>query len=140
PRPVTTVVRGLVLALSALAAWRGWRHVHDERLRLVELTGLVLIATFLAHGFAWPHYGLYVVPVLVAVVRADSPTRSWTAAAGTYGIGGNDVRVWFALAQPGYLLLRFTLGFLLLLVALAVGVWCAGRAGEARHFASSRHS
>jgi arabinofuranan 3-O-arabinosyltransferase len=106
------------------------RRRHPEpAVELAELSGLCLVAAFLLSCFAWPYYGLFLVPTLMAAVRPGAAVRGWPALLAAYGLGGPDVRLWLMLGPAGHtlVLLRVTAGLLLLLLALARGV--ARRAG-----------
>jgi arabinofuranan 3-O-arabinosyltransferase len=126
-----------LLSLAAAIAWVRWRSGGDETLRLVEMAGLILITTFLAHSFAWMYYAIYLLPLFVSVLHPASAMRSGLAAAGLYGVGGPDIRLWLLLGLTGSRVVhvRSTLGFLLLLVALASATFSRGRFRSSRRVA-----
>jgi len=115
----------LTVAFIALwAAWRLWRRRHPEpAVALAEVTGCALVSAFLLSCFAWPYFGLYLLPTLAAVVRPGAAVRRWPALLAAYAIGGPDIRLWLMAGQIGDTLvhLRVTAGFLILLVVLGLG-------------------
>lgn len=127
PPHLATGLRLLLLLVAGGVTWRCWRARRDGALGLVEVASLILITTFLGHSFAWPHYAVYLLPLLVSVVHPASPMRTWTAAAGVYAVGAPDLRLWLLAGKAGSVLvhLRFTAGFILLFIAVATTLWRA---------------
>jgi arabinofuranan 3-O-arabinosyltransferase len=123
--------RMLLAALALGILWRRRPTKDAEPLRLVEVASLILLATFLGHSFAWPHYAVYLLPLVVSVVHPASAMRTWTGLAGLYGIGMPDLRLWLLGGPLGFVLvhLRFTAGFALLFIAVARALWTSARAG-----------
>lgn len=119
PDPVTAAMQFVVLALTGVLVWRRWRsHDNAEPRRLVELSSIALVGTFLASSFAFPHYGIFLLPFAVSITDRSSPYRDWLTWA-----------VLFCLASPiswqldvlpdrinDVLAERFTFALLLLLV------------------------
>jgi arabinofuranan 3-O-arabinosyltransferase len=78
PDPVTTAIQFVVLAVTGILIWRRWRsHEDAEPRRLVELSSIALVGTFLASSFAFPHYGIFLLPFAVSITDASSPYRDW---------------------------------------------------------------
>jgi hypothetical protein len=123
PHGVTTVLRGVVLALAAVALWRRWRRPAEGPRRLIDATGILVTATLLCSSFAWGHYGIYLLPVLFSAIQGGAPS-GWLGAAAFYCLGGPDVKLWVLAAGGRTALwqLRVTAGLLLALAGL-------GRAG-----------
>lgn len=122
----------LLLAVLALGIlWRSRPTEDAKPLRLVEAASLILLATYLGHSFAWSHYAVYLLPLVVSVVHPASAMRTWTGLAGLYGIGMPDLRLWLLGGRLGFVLvhLRFTAGFALLFVAVGRALWTSARAG-----------
>jgi arabinofuranan 3-O-arabinosyltransferase len=120
PDPVTAAMQVAVLALTGVLVWRRWRsHDSAEPRRLVELSSIALVGTFVASSFAFPHYGIFLLPFAVSITDPSSRYRDWL----TWG-------VLFCLASPiswqldvlpdrinDVLAERFTFALLLLLVS-----------------------
>jgi arabinofuranan 3-O-arabinosyltransferase len=132
PPELGTGLRLLLLLVAGGVTWRCWRAPNDRAIEMVEVAGLILITTFLGHSFAWPHYAVYLLPLLVSVVHPASPMRTWIAAAGVYAIGAPDLRLWLSAGAAGSVLvhLRFTVGFILLFIVVATALWRATRPGQ----------
>lgn len=116
------LLRVLILVAALAIAWRRWPAIAGTPLELVEMASLIVITTILVASFGWPYYGIYLIPLLVSLVHPASAMRSWLGGLGIYGIGGPDLGLWLRAGHPGFVLLhlRFTLGFLLLLLAIGV--------------------
>jgi hypothetical protein len=53
-----------------------WRSVDEaEPRRLIELSSILLIGAFLASTFAFPHYGIFLLPHAVSIADPSSPFR-----------------------------------------------------------------
>ncbi len=126
-------LRLCLLVVAASIVWARWRAGGDEPLRFVEIAGLILIATFLSHSFAWMYYAIYLLPLFISVFHPASAMRSAFAVAGMYGVGGPDVRLWLLAGLAGSRLVhvRSTLGFLALLLALGFATF-SGRESISR--------
>jgi arabinofuranan 3-O-arabinosyltransferase len=79
PHAVATVVAAALAVAGVVAAWYRWRRGGDERLRLVETAGMLMLATFVVARPAFLHYALVVLPVLVASLplRASVARSPW---------------------------------------------------------------
>jgi arabinofuranan 3-O-arabinosyltransferase len=79
PDPIITSVRVFTAVTCLSAAILRWRSPGDLRLRIVEVSGILMIGTFLISTPAFPHYAMIVVPALVAsvVVVGSVARRSW---------------------------------------------------------------
>ena len=87
PRALGELVRYAVGALALALAWVRWRRPEPEggeALRLLETSGLLLLATILCFSFSWTYYGLYVVPLVVTIAHPRSLLRNAVAAAGLF--------------------------------------------------------
>jgi len=124
PAALALPVRLLVLGVASLCLWWRWRAKGDETGRLVELSGLILLATFLDFSFSWSYYPLYLLPLLVWMLNRRSGLRPWLTWIGMYCIGGPDVWYWSYVIPQGFNLgmLRITAGCLLLLAAIYLGL------------------
>jgi arabinofuranan 3-O-arabinosyltransferase len=72
PLAVVNAVRLGVAALGLVLATLLWRRTADQTLRVVESTGLLLAASFLAFSAATPTYLLLLLPLLASSVRAGA--------------------------------------------------------------------
>ena len=78
PDPVTAAVQFAVLALTGVLVWRRWLSHDDlEPRRIVELSSITLVGTFLATSFAFPHYGIFLLPFAVSIADRSSPYGDW---------------------------------------------------------------
>ena len=120
PAWIAALSRVLALAGAAVIGWRRWRASDREPLRLVEIASLIVLTTVLVASFGWPYYGIYLLPLLISLVDPASAMRSWIAAIGIYAVGGPDLGLWLRGGHLGFVLLhlRFTLGFVLLVLAI----------------------
>jgi arabinofuranan 3-O-arabinosyltransferase len=122
--PVAIALQLIVLVATLLLLWERYRGDEREPRRLVELSSLVLIGAFLASSFAFPHYGIFLLPLAVSLTDPYSAHRNWMTFAALFCIAtpiawqldllpdlANDI-----LAE------RFTLALLLLLVAFWVAL------------------
>jgi arabinofuranan 3-O-arabinosyltransferase len=124
PDPVAAGLQLIILALTLVLLWRRWHEDEAEPRRLVELSSIALVGTFLASSFAFPHYGIFLLPLAVSIADPYSAHRDWI----TWG-------ALFCIASPiGWELdllpdaandvlgERFTLALLLLLVCFWVAL------------------
>ncbi len=89
PRAAGEVLRLATLVVALWLAWTRWRAPADgadgdadRRLRVIETTGLLLLATLLCFSFSWLYYGLYLLPLAVTVARPGALLRHPVALAG----------------------------------------------------------
>lgn len=126
PAIVALALRSLVLAGAALLFWLCWTTRRDGPLRLVELASLIMLTTFLLFSFSWSYYAIYLLPLLVPLLLYNwpPPKFAWVIWLGIYCVGGPDVWFWARHGAHGLAvaMLRVTLGFLLLLVAIGLDV------------------
>ncbi len=124
PAALTTALRLVVLIAAAVLMWQRWRAAGDDVLRLVELSGIILLATFLVFSFSWSYYPIYLLPLLVWMVNPASRMNGWITWVALYCIGGPDVWYWQRFGSHGLILgmLRIALGCLLLLIAFGLGL------------------
>jgi arabinofuranan 3-O-arabinosyltransferase len=117
---VANLLRLLVLLGAALVVWSSRRPPFELGRWLVEMASLILLAVILDFAFAWSYYGLYLLPLMISIVRPPSAMHSWPALVALYGVGGPDLGLWLRGGELGFELLhlRFTVGFLLLLVVV----------------------
>ena len=125
PGPVTTAIQLAVLAFTGILVWRRWLSSDDaEPRRLIELSSIVLVGAFLISSFAFPHYGIFLLPLAVSIADSSSPYRDWL----TWGL-------LFCLATPiswqldmlpddmnDILAERFTFALLLLLLSFWLAI------------------
>jgi len=114
----------VVLIAAAVLVWQRWRAAGDDVLRLVELSGIILLATFLVFSFSWSYYPIYLLPLLIWMVNPASRMNGWITWIALYCIGGPDVWYWQRFGSHGLILgmLRIALGCLLLLIAFGLGL------------------
>jgi arabinofuranan 3-O-arabinosyltransferase len=77
PDPVTAGLQVIILALTLVLLWRRWHRDEAEPRRLVELSSIALVGTFLASSFAFPHYGIFLLPLAVSITDPYSAHRDW---------------------------------------------------------------
>jgi arabinofuranan 3-O-arabinosyltransferase len=130
PRPATDLARLLVFFAAAVLVWRRRTSSTAEPHRLVELSTIVLVAAFLLSTFAFPFYGVYLIPFAVAAVTRSSDLHNWVTWAALFCVAVKENWHLDQLPQRLNQLLaaRLTFGFLLVLVAIYLGV----RHAEAR--------
>jgi arabinofuranan 3-O-arabinosyltransferase len=123
PDAATHVVEVVVALITLALLWRRWGGSRIEPRRLVELTTIALVGGFLLSTFAFPHYGIFLLPFAISLADPSSPHRHWLAAAALFCIGTRQGwglnhlphRVNEILAQ------RFTLALLVLLLVFWLG-------------------
>jgi arabinofuranan 3-O-arabinosyltransferase len=125
PDSVTTAIQLAVLSATGALLWRRWRSQDKaEPRRLVELCSIALVGAFLTSTFAFPHYGIFLLPLAVSIADPLSPYRDWL----TWG-------ALFCIASPiswqldllpermnDVLAERFTFALLLLLVCFSLAL------------------
>jgi arabinofuranan 3-O-arabinosyltransferase len=124
PDPATHVVEVIVVLITLALLWRRWRSSPTEPRRLVELTTIGLVGGFLLSTFAFPHYGIFLLPFAISLADWSSPHRHWLTVGALFCIGARQGwglnqlphRVDEVLAQ------RFTLALLLLLLVFWLGI------------------
>lgn len=77
PDPVTAVMQVMILAVTLVLLWCRWHRDESEPRRLVELSSIALVGTFLASSFAFPHYGIFLLPLAVSITDPFSAHRDW---------------------------------------------------------------
>jgi arabinofuranan 3-O-arabinosyltransferase len=136
PDPVTTAMRFAVLLITGVLLWRRWRSPDiAEPRRLVELCSIALVGAFLTSTFAFPHYGIFLLPLAVSITDPFSPHRDWL----TWG-------ALFCVASPigwqldllpermnDVLAERFTFALVLLLVCFSLALRRQPAVGVAAH-------
>jgi arabinofuranan 3-O-arabinosyltransferase len=124
PSAVAIAVQVGVLVGAAFIFWRRRCSSEAEPRRLVELSAIALIAAFLLSTFAFRHYGIYLLPLVISVADPSSQLRYWITWVGFYGLASMDF--WNFDRVPSnvndLLAERVTLGLVVLLVALWLGV------------------
>jgi arabinofuranan 3-O-arabinosyltransferase len=133
PQPVTNVVRLGVFCAACALIWRRSRSSATEPQRLVELSTVALVAGFLLSTFAFPFYGVYLVPLAVSAATPSSYVHHWVTWAALYCVGAKEA--WqldrFPDRLNDVLSARVTFGFLLVLVAIYLGIRRAEAAAPA---------
>jgi len=126
-RALTDGARVLVaLAAGAAILWRLRQEV-DERLKIVEVAGLVVLVTLLDASFGWYAYGIWLIPLLVSAVHPSALVRTWTAWLGVYLFASpTSSTTPFVGADPGVKQLDFTAGYLVLLLVLGAVAFRSG--------------
>jgi arabinofuranan 3-O-arabinosyltransferase len=80
---VAIALRVVTVGLTLAAAWFAWTRLSDARLKLITVTSVLLIGTFLAGTLSEYHFMLTLVPFAMTVVIPKSPVRT---AIGVVGI------------------------------------------------------
>ena len=124
PGVLTGLIRLGVLLASVGLFWRRYRGSRAEPQRIVELSTIVLAAAFLLSTFAFPFYGVYFLPVAIAATTRASYLDHWLTWAALFCVAAQQR--WFLERLPNrmnqLLGARFTLGSLLVLLSVYVGV------------------
>jgi arabinofuranan 3-O-arabinosyltransferase len=119
PVHVTDTIRVALLAATALLLWKRLKGSAAEPRRLIELSTIALASAFLLASFAFPPYGVFLLPFAVAVAAETSAAQHWLTWSALFCIGATQS--WYLDRLPRRLnqLLgaRFTFGLLLVLVA-----------------------
>lgn len=119
---VGAVLRLLVAAACVELVRRRLRRgaLDDQVGRLVDVSGIILLGTFLCFSFSWSLYGIYLIPLLLATAVGRSCMRRWGLWGALLLVGSPDVWLW---TRSGDLpILRITGGLLLMLAAIASGL------------------
>ena len=78
PDPMTMTIQLVILSATGVLLWRRWRSADvAEPRRLIELCSITLVAAFLTSTFAFPHYGIFLLPLAVSIADPLSPHRDW---------------------------------------------------------------
>lgn len=87
---------------------------------LIDVTGIILVATFLAFSFSWNYYALYLLPLYVGTWLGRSAARRRLVAVSAALVLLPDVLLWKRFGTLGAELssLRVTAGFVVLLASL----------------------
>ena len=125
PDPVTTVLQLVVLAATGVLLWRRWQSDDSaEPRRLVELCSILLVAAFLTASFAFPHYGIFLLPFAISIADPLSAHRHWLTWGALFAIATRTS--WQLDLLPDQindvLAERFTFALLLLLVCFALAL------------------
>ena len=119
PAAAANMLRLIVLTAVAILVGRSFQQSDDEGLKIVQLSGFLMLATVLCFSFSFEHYLIYLLPFLVSLVRRDWGLNRGFALVGVLCISLPDL--------PGQLLhsatlfwigrLFYTVGGLMLLAA-----------------------
>jgi arabinofuranan 3-O-arabinosyltransferase len=124
PATMIPPLQAAVVIFTAYLLWRRWRIAPAEPRRLVELCTIVLVGTFLASSFSFPHYGLFLLPFAISASLPSSPHLHWLTWASLFCVG--SATAWYADVLPErineILAERFTFGLLLLLVSFLLAI------------------
>jgi arabinofuranan 3-O-arabinosyltransferase len=124
PASVVPPLQATVVVLTAYLLWRRWRIAPAEPRRLVEMCTIVLVGTFLVSSFAFPHYGLFLMPFAISASLPSSPHLHWLTWASLFCIG--SATGWYVEVLPDgineLLAERFTFGLLLLLASFFLAI------------------
>jgi hypothetical protein len=115
------LLRGLFVAAGAVAIWLRWKSKGDETLRLVEVSGLIILVTLLGFSFAWQEHIIFLLPLALSAWHPDSLLRHPLAWLGIYLAVGQEL---YFMERAGGLVFqlamaRITLGLLLVFVVMA---------------------
>jgi arabinofuranan 3-O-arabinosyltransferase len=78
PDPAVVAIQLVVISATGILVWRRWQSTdRSEPRRLVELSSILLVGAFLASTFAFPHYGIFLLPLAVSITDPASPYRDW---------------------------------------------------------------
>jgi arabinofuranan 3-O-arabinosyltransferase len=133
PSLVTDLARIAVVVAAVLLVRRRWRSNAVEPSRLVELSTIALAASFLAASFAFPTYGVYILPLGFAAATRNNPLQHWLTWAALFCIGAEHS--WYLNRFPNRVNVligaRFTLGLLLILLSIYLALRRAENQSEA---------
>jgi arabinofuranan 3-O-arabinosyltransferase len=125
PGLVTVALRLCVLGLMVLAVWRRWQAGGSEALRIVEVSGILVLSSFLASSWGLFYYEILLVPLLVSVFHPDSLLRHWLIWLGVFALS-TDGLTHHSLSWETKLLLdqaRTTVALLFILVVISILVF-----------------
>jgi hypothetical protein len=136
--PMTLAIRLIVAVVAFFAIAMRRRADIDQRLKIVEVAGILVLLSLLDSSFSWPTYGWLLLPLLVSVVSAESLLRTAPAWVAIYCFASpTDSLTPFASGDYGIRHGRFAAGFLGLLMVMCAGAlmpaaaWHATRVGRA---------
>jgi arabinofuranan 3-O-arabinosyltransferase len=119
PVPVTDAIRVALLAATALLLWKRLKGNAAEPRRLIELSTIALASAFLLASFAFPTYGVFLLPFAVTVAAWTSAAQHWITWSALFCVG--TTQSWYLDRLPRrlnqLLATRFTFGLLLVLLA-----------------------
>ena len=120
PPALMTTLQAVALGLAGLTIWRLATDGDGGAPNLIHASAVILVTTFLCASFAWGHYGVYLLPLLVSAL-AGGPFHGWLGLVAFYCLGGPDVKLWLMAGDRGLVLwqIRFCLGLALVLAGLA---------------------
>lgn len=121
PGVLAGAVRLAALAAVTYLGTLRWRRPDGGVEKLVDITALILIATFLCFSFSWNYYAIYLLPALVLAALGRSAMPRWALVSGLVLTGSPDVWLWRHGADTSARLAaaRVTLGLLVLLAGYA---------------------
>jgi AhpD family alkylhydroperoxidase len=127
---LAAAARVAVLGAAAYLCALRLQRDDDGAARIVDVSGLILVATFLVFSFSWNHYAIYLLPMLLLSVLGRSLLPRWAALGACVFIGLPDQ--WYfwrhAHAIAAKLMAgRVVLGLLLLLAGFAWALVGTGR-------------
>jgi arabinofuranan 3-O-arabinosyltransferase len=119
PDLATQIARAAVFMIVVRLLWRRSRFDAIEPRRLVELTTISLVGGFLISSFAFPHYGIFLLPFAISIAEHSSPHRNWITGVALFCIAARQG--WVLRRLPSgvneVLAQRFTFALLLALFA-----------------------
>lgn len=125
PKIVTLICQAAVVALSVVLVWKRMRRGGDRILQLVETTGIILVATFLAFSFSFTTYPLFLLPLGFSAVLPGAVARRALALVAFFLMAAPDRYVLHDLGvfPVEAISLRVTAGLLLMLAVFAADVF-----------------
>jgi arabinofuranan 3-O-arabinosyltransferase len=116
PSIVTILFRAVLVGAGSLLVWIRWNRRGDDRLRLVEVGGLIVLVTILSFSFAWQYHVLFLLPWVLSAWQPASLFRHPLAWVAVYLAAGPDI---YLMERSGGVLFhlgvgRITLGLVLL--------------------------
>lgn len=128
-----TGLRIAVVLVGAVAIAARMLTPVENRLRLVEVAGIIVLVTLLASSFSWPTYGWLLLPLTASVSQANALIRSVAAWIAIYLFTSPMSSLTpFGSGDFGVLHLRFTAGYLGLLLVMGVAAVAAAQQSYAR--------
>jgi arabinofuranan 3-O-arabinosyltransferase len=91
PGVLTTVLRLSIFGLVLLAVWLRWEAGGFEALRIVEVSGILILSSFLVSSWGLFYYEILLVPLLVSVLHPDSILRHWAIWLGVFALSTNEL-------------------------------------------------
>lgn len=127
PSELAPPLQAAMLVITAVLLWQRLRVAPVEPVeprRLVESCTIALVGVFLASSFAFPHYGVFLLPFAVSIADSASPHRHWLSWAALFCLG--SATVWYVGLLPDeaneVLAERFTFALLALVLAFWLGI------------------